>query len=230
MRGTSADSFTADRTLFETVDLTGTTLGSETARSTITNSVFDGVSANRATPRDGDKVDGPGQRWVTDDVSTEFLNLDFVSVSFHEVSLRKAVISQSTFQGCGLDRVDLAGASIIGSATNPGEQFDPTFADSILEDVRFDGARLRTSRSATRTSAPGQASTAPSSRTSTSRARRAFSTSTGRTSRSPATSTGSGRSRTCSTSAARRNSSARSPTPTARARSSTRTRASTSTR
>ena len=77
-----------------------------------------------------------------DGASTRFRNLDFESVLFERVSLQKAEITGTTFQGCGLSSVDLRGASIVGTATDPGDPFDPTFADSILEDVKLDGAHL----------------------------------------------------------------------------------------
>ena len=138
LRGTTASQVTIENSAFDTVDVTGSTLGSEGARSTISNSVFERVSGNETTrsrldDNQPDRSEGRG---------TAIRNVDFVSVSFHDVVLRSSRIDETTFQGCGLSSVDLSGATIVGTQADPGEFFDPSFENSTLENVKFDGAEL----------------------------------------------------------------------------------------
>jgi uncharacterized protein YjbI with pentapeptide repeats len=135
LRGTTADELTIEHSAFDMVDITGATLGSEASRSSVTNTVIENMSGNEAS-RSSFKGDG------LDGVSPWFENVDFTSVSFVNGKLQKAKIDGTTFQGCGLSGVDLTGAEINGADAKPGGSFQPTFDNSIFENVKFDGATL----------------------------------------------------------------------------------------
>jgi uncharacterized protein YjbI with pentapeptide repeats len=148
MRGTATDVVQIDNSAFDTVDFTGATLGSGDAttspaeRSTVSNSVFENVSANEATrsPIDDNKPDR-----AAGDPGVELRNIDFTSVSFRNVNLGSTTAESATFQGCGLSGVDFTGSIFNGgTGQEPGEIFEPTFDNSILENVSFDRAFLDT--------------------------------------------------------------------------------------
>jgi uncharacterized protein YjbI with pentapeptide repeats len=138
MRGTAAESVTIEGTAFDKVDLTGSTLGSAAdgaARSTVTNSVFENVSANEVTraPLDDNAPDRASKN-----PGSGFHNVDFTSVSFRNVDFANSHVESTTFQGCGLSGVDFTNARFEGRPTEVTETFEPTFDNSILENVKFD--------------------------------------------------------------------------------------------
>jgi uncharacterized protein YjbI with pentapeptide repeats len=139
MRGTVAESVTIDGTAFDKVDFTGSTLGSgeETARSSITNTVFENVSANEATRS---PVDDNAPDRASLNPGLELRNVDFTSVSFRNADFAHSHVDATTFQGCGLSGVDFSDSLFEGTPTDPTERFEPTFDNSILENVKFDRA------------------------------------------------------------------------------------------
>jgi uncharacterized protein YjbI with pentapeptide repeats len=139
LRGTSAGQVTIQNSAFDTVDVTGATLGSEAGRSSVGNSVFEGMSGNEAT-RSPDSDNKPDH---SDGEPTILRNVDFTSVSFREVKLRGSFVDGTTFQGCGMFGVDFTGATIAAEAADPDHPFQPSFDNSILENVRFDRAELK---------------------------------------------------------------------------------------
>jgi pentapeptide repeat protein len=75
--------------------------------------------------------------------SIVFNNTDFTFVTFQNVDFGDAAAFSTTFQACGLQDVDFRAAQISGrSPTTRGDTFEPTFDNSIMEGVSFDGATL----------------------------------------------------------------------------------------
>lgn len=147
LRGTDVRVFTATNSAFNGIDFSGARLGSEDGpRSTVRAVAFQNVFSGREV----NGPDGQPDRATQRGANLAATNTDFVSVSFQGADLRGATFTSTTFQGCALQRVDFRGATITGddtlTYTDPaGERFqrlETTFADSILEDVSFDGARL----------------------------------------------------------------------------------------
>ena len=63
MRNTVASGLVVENSAFDTVDVTGSTFGSDAARSRVVNSTFDHLSANEASGSTGDPSDPtPGSR------------------------------------------------------------------------------------------------------------------------------------------------------------------------
>jgi uncharacterized protein YjbI with pentapeptide repeats len=140
MRGTTAESLTIENSAFDKVDFTGSTFGSSVegpSRSSVTNTVFENVSANEATrsPLDDNAPDSASR-----DPGADFRNVDFTSVSFRNADFANSHVEATTFQGCGLFGVDFSDALFEGTPTDPTERFEPTFDNSILENVNFDRA------------------------------------------------------------------------------------------
>jgi uncharacterized protein YjbI with pentapeptide repeats len=143
LRGTAALNVTVENSAFDQVDMTGASLGpldidSPDQRSSVTNSVFENVSVNEKTrlsidDNRADKYEGE---------VAKFRQVDFTSVSFRNVDLSGSEIEKTTFQGCGLFDVNLSRTNIEGTPTDAGGQFEPTFENSILENVKLDGAEL----------------------------------------------------------------------------------------
>jgi uncharacterized protein YjbI with pentapeptide repeats len=145
MRGLTARTLTVANSAFDTVDLTGSAIGDASAktRSSITNAAFVNVETNRRVTDASGNPD-TATRTLESGAPIVFRNTDFVSVSFQNVDFKGAGASSTTFQGCGLQNVDFKGAQMGGQS--PAERdntFEPTFDNSILEGVSFDGANLK---------------------------------------------------------------------------------------
>jgi uncharacterized protein YjbI with pentapeptide repeats len=140
MRGTVAPQFSAQNSVFQSVDITGAKLGGtlEGPRSSVVNSAFVDVRGDL-------RADGPdGNPDAFNDKPPAITSTDFESVLFQDSSFAGANIRDTTFQGSSFNNVDFSGATIGGKdpATNDGK-FQPTFDNSIMEGVKFDGARLQ---------------------------------------------------------------------------------------
>jgi uncharacterized protein YjbI with pentapeptide repeats len=147
LRATDITSFNAANSAFQTVDLTGASLGDQSARSSVSNSVFIDVSSNRSVTGGDGQPDAVNGRTAFD--GTRFDSIDFSSVSFLNADFAGASINSTTFQGCGLSNFDFTGAAITGEtgtttdqAGNSFSTLQPSFENSILDTVKFDGAKI----------------------------------------------------------------------------------------
>lgn len=139
MRGLLAGEVEINGSLLQSTDVTGSAWGSAASgaeRGAINNSAFVDVDGNV------DRTDPSGQPdpYSGTAASVTWTNLDFTAVSFSGVTLPDALVTGTTFQGCGLQNVDFSGATFNGAATPEGSRFQPTFDNSILEDFTLDGA------------------------------------------------------------------------------------------
>jgi uncharacterized protein YjbI with pentapeptide repeats len=144
LRALDARTFTVTNSAFDTVDLTGSSIGDEPAetRSTVQNAAFVNVeTARRVTDPSGNE-DAATRRFEAGQTIV-FNNTDFTWVTFQNVDFKGAAAFSTTFQACGLQEVDFKAAQISGrSPTTRDDRFEPTFDNSIMEGVVFDGATL----------------------------------------------------------------------------------------
>jgi uncharacterized protein YjbI with pentapeptide repeats len=147
VRALNVTDFHVTNSAFDTVDLTGSSFGTDPTdptapRSVVQNAAFVDVETTRKVKDSSGNEDEATRRLETGQ-SIFFNNTDFVSVTFQNVDFKGAGVFSTTFQGCGLQGVDFTGAPFRGEALQlRGDTFQPTFDNSIMERVSFDGATL----------------------------------------------------------------------------------------
>jgi uncharacterized protein YjbI with pentapeptide repeats len=144
LRALDARTFTVSNSAFEAVDLTGSSIGTDPAetRSAVQNAAFVNVETGRRVTDPSGNEDTATRRFE-DGESIVFNNTDFTFVTFQNVEFRGAAAFSTTFQACGLQEVNFKAAQISGrSPTTRDDRFEPTFDNSIMEGVIFDGATL----------------------------------------------------------------------------------------
>jgi uncharacterized protein YjbI with pentapeptide repeats len=145
MRATSIGTFNLAHTAVQGADLTGAKLGSETgARGKVENAVFIDVTANRSVRLDDGSPDRATEMIEGADAPIVIRNTDVKWVLFQNADFAEASLESATFAGCSFLNVDLTDALIRGvdPALN-GNRFEQTFDNSIMENVKLDGAQLR---------------------------------------------------------------------------------------
>jgi uncharacterized protein YjbI with pentapeptide repeats len=143
-RALDARTFNVTNSAFDTVDLTGSSIGTDPAetRSTVRNAAFVDVETTRRVTDPSGNEDAATRRFEAGQ-SIVFNNTDFTWVTFQNVDFKGLNAFSTTFDACGLQAVDFRGAQIGGrSPTTRGDRFEPTFDNSIMERVSFDGATL----------------------------------------------------------------------------------------
>jgi uncharacterized protein YjbI with pentapeptide repeats len=137
MRGFDVNRVSITNSVFDRVDMTGAYWGSDGGRSTVATSAFLNVTSDVLAKDPNGNLDDPSG------FDLGIKGVDFVSVMFQDSSLRQAHFVESTFRGCDFRNVDFRGAQFQGRAPNEnGRTFQPTFAESILDGVSFEGATL----------------------------------------------------------------------------------------
>jgi uncharacterized protein YjbI with pentapeptide repeats len=145
LRALDARTFNVTNTAFDTVDLTGSSIGTdpEETRSTIKNAAFVDVETTRQVTDPSGNEDTATRRLEAGQ-SIVFNNTDFTWVTFQNVDFKGLNAFSTTFEACALQNVDFTDAQIAGRVSGRAmpNTFEPTFNNSIMERVSFDGATI----------------------------------------------------------------------------------------